>query len=153
MSASTTSKITKSMARSIVEFCRTTGQGVIVRQAGQEVGFTYDDQDTVLAQCTIPKTTLDQIGYVPSTTSTKGFSVRYTSIDTLVRLAGELHEAYTALNEFSKSNDPNQHVDTLHDTETIATCRLANAIGKSTPERVEQACRACGEIGYVFDGF
>lgn len=153
MRSSTTSKITKAMAATILAFCQQTGQGVIVRQAGQEVGFTSEDTTTDLVSCTIPKATLDQIGYVPSVSTSKAFSVRYTSVKTLVKLAGELHAAYTAMNEFSKSNDPHQHIDTLHGAETVATERLALAIERATPERVDAAYKACGDIGYVFDGF
>lgn len=161
MASSTTSKITKAMASAILAFCQQTGQGVIVRQAGQEVGFTSEDTTTDLALCTIPKATLEQIGYVPTVPTTKVFSVRYTSVDTLVKLAGELHNAYTALTAF----DNNPKCDTMSRKEWVAeldslrseqdrvTERLALAIEKSTPERVEQACNACGDLAYVFDGF
>ncbi len=161
MASSTTSKITKAMAATILAFCQQTGQGVIVRQAGQEVGYTADDTTTVLASCTIPKATLDQIGYVPSTPSHKVFSVRYTSVNTMVKLAGELHAADAARTEYDNNPkcDSMSHkawlteFDMLKSNEDRATERLALAIEKSTPERVKAACQACGDIAYVFDGF
>lgn len=161
MRSSTTSKITKAMAAAIMAFCQQTGQGVIVRHQGEEVGFTSEDTTTDLASCTIPKATLDQIGYVPSVSISKAFTVRYTSVKTLVKLAGELHAAYTARTEFN--NNPNQdkmrvqayreQLKEISLMEERATERLALAIERATPERVDAACKACGDIGYVFDGF
>lgn len=168
MASSTTSKITKAMAAAILAFCQQAGQGVIVRRAGQEVGYTADDTENVLAQCTIPKATLDQIGYVPSTPSPKVFSVRYTSVHTLVKLAGELHNAYAALTAFDnecKAIEAKSAVvrsdfrvwkhkrEQLTSEQHRVTERLALAIERSTQERFDEACRAVGSIGYVFDGF
>ena len=84
-----------------------------------------------------------------------------TTVKTLVKLANELHAAYTARTAF----DDNSNCDTMSHREwarqfdllkrqqDVATDRLAAAIDKSTPDRLKEAEKAMGDNVYVFDGF
>jgi hypothetical protein len=90
-----------------------------------------------------------------------------TTVKTLVKLANELHSAYTAITEFDLETEElkvsrpatynrreREYQRSILDRAVDkATDRLAIAIDKATPERLKEAEKAMGENVYVFDGF
>jgi hypothetical protein len=90
------------------------------------------------------------------------------SVKTIVRLATELHVAYTAVTAheaetkrlidgsctgWSRRERYFRHIQLLAKEER-ATDKLALAIENATQDRLEAAEFACGsELAYVFDGF
>ena len=156
---STTVCLTRATIRQIWQFCLTTGQGVILRHKGQEIGVTSDDFDDAgnwttcpaskPGQCTIPRLTLNQISG----------PVLNKAQEQLKAYAVALDMAYRELSDFRARRAevaPRQRIfleQKLTAETDKATSRLCRQIERMSSKSVETVVDSLpAELVYVFDG-